>query len=46
MPVVFLCLFTMYYCRSIRVRTYMGGTEHIKRAIFTIGITKEEKQLL
>ena len=44
--VVFLCLFTMYYCRSVRVRTYMDGTEHIKQAIFTIGITKEEKQLL
>ncbi|MCL2212444.1 MAG: DUF2569 family protein [Oscillospiraceae bacterium] len=27
-------LFTLYFCRSVRVRTYMGGTEYMDRAIF------------
>ena len=32
-----LILMTMYYCKSVRVRTYMGSTEYQKRALFRIG---------
>jgi hypothetical protein len=28
-------LFTLYYCRSVRVRTYMGGDEFKRKALFT-----------
>ena len=36
--VVELILFTMYYCKSVRVRTYMGGTEYQQKALFRIGV--------
>ena len=32
-----LILMTLYFCKSVRVRTYMGSTEHIDRALFKIG---------
>ena len=32
-----LCLMTLYFCKSVRVRTYMGSTEYIDRALFKIG---------
>ena len=35
--ILFLALFTMYFCKSVRVRTYMGSTEYIDRALFKIG---------
>ena len=35
--IVFLALFTMYFCKSQRVRTYMGSTDYIDRALFKIG---------
>ena len=35
--IVGLVLMTMYYCKSVRVRTYMGSDEHIKNALFRIG---------
>ena len=35
--ILFLVLFTMYFCKSQRVRTYMGSTEYIDRALFKIG---------
>ena len=33
-----LILMTMYYCRSVRVRKYMGSTEYQQRALFRIGM--------
>ena len=30
-------IMTMYFCKSERVRTYMGGVEYMMRAIFRIG---------
>jgi hypothetical protein len=27
-------LFPLYYCKSVRVRTYMGGDEFKEKAIF------------
>ena len=33
-----LALLTMYYCKSVRVRTYMGGTEYQKKAFFRVGV--------
>ena len=30
-------LMTMYYCKSVRVRTYMGSTDYQRQAIFRIG---------
>ena len=33
-----VALMTMYFCKSERVRVYMGGTEHISGAIFRIGV--------
>lgn len=32
-----VALLTMYFCKSERVRVYMGGTEYLNRAIFRIG---------
>ncbi len=31
--IVGLLLLTLYFCKSVRVRTYMGGTEYIDKAI-------------
>ena len=33
-----LVLLTMYFCKSVRVRTYMGSTEYQDRAFFRIGV--------
>ena len=33
-----LILMTMYFCKSVRVRTYMGGTEYQQKALFRIGV--------
>lgn len=35
--VVGLVLMTLYYCKSVRVRTYMGGTDYQQKALFRIG---------
>ena len=35
--VIGLLLMTMYYCKSVRVRTYMGSTEYQRKALFRIG---------
>lgn len=32
-----LILMTMYFCKSVRVRTYMGTTEYLDTALFKIG---------
>lgn len=32
-----VALMTLYFCKSVRVRTYMGGTEYLMRAIFRLG---------
>lgn len=32
-----LVLMTMYFCKSERVRTYMGSTEYLDKALFKIG---------
>ena len=37
LAIAFLVLFTMYFCKSVRVRTYMGSTAYIDRALFRIG---------
>jgi magnesium-transporting ATPase (P-type) len=31
-----LFIMTLYYCRSVRVRVYMGGEEHKRRALFRL----------
>ena len=31
-------LMTMYYCKSVRVRTYMGSTSYIDKALIKIGV--------
>jgi hypothetical protein len=28
---------TMYFCKSVRVRTYMGSTQYLDTALFKIG---------
>lgn len=33
-----LVLMTMYFCKSVRVRTYMGSTEYLDNALFKIGV--------
>jgi hypothetical protein len=33
-----LILMTMYFCKSVRVRTYMGSTEYLDTALFKIGV--------
>ena len=33
--VIGLTLMTLYYCKSIRVRTYMGSDEYMRKAIFS-----------
>ena len=33
-----VALITMYFCKSERVRVYMGGTEYLNRAVFRIGM--------
>lgn len=33
-----LILMTMYFCKSVRVRTYMGSTEYLDSALFKIGV--------
>ena len=38
MGVLGIVLMTMYFCKSVRVRTYMGGTEYIENALFKIGV--------
>ena len=35
--VVGLALMTMYFCKSVRVRTYMGSTEYLDTALFKVG---------
>ena len=35
--VIGIALWTMYFCKSKRVRAYMGGTEYIDCALFRIG---------
>lgn len=35
--VVGLALMTMYFCKSVRVRTYMGSTQYLDTALFKIG---------
>ena len=35
--IVGLILMTMYFCKSERVRTYMGSTEYMEKALFRIG---------
>lgn len=35
--VVSLVLFTLYFCKSERVRTYMGSDSYLKKALFRIG---------
>lgn len=32
-----LVLMTMYFCKSVRVRTYMGSTDYLDMALFKIG---------
>lgn len=34
--VIGLILYTMYYSRSVRVRTYMGSDEFLEKALFTM----------
>ena len=29
-----MALYTLYFCKSIRVQTYMGGTEYMSKALF------------
>ena len=36
--VVGLVLMTMYFCKSVRVRTYMGSAEYLDNALFKIGV--------
>ena len=36
--VVSLLLMTMYFCKSVRMRTYMGTTEYLDTALFKIGV--------
>ena len=36
--IVSLVLYTMYYCKSVRVKTYMGSTDYIDKALFKIGV--------
>ena len=36
--IVGLILLTMYYCKSVRVQTYMGSTEYRDKALFRIGV--------
>lgn len=36
--VVGLVLMTMYFCKSVRVRTYMESTEYLDNALFKIGV--------
>ncbi len=33
-----LVLMTMYFCKSVRVRTYMGTSEYVDTALFKIGV--------
>jgi hypothetical protein len=35
--IIGLVLMTMYFCKSKRVRTYMGSTEYLDAALFKIG---------
>lgn len=34
--IIGLCLMTLYFCRSKRVRAYMGSTEYLDQAIFRL----------
>lgn len=36
--VVGLVLMTMYFCKSVRVRTYMGSAEYLDNALFKISV--------
>ena len=36
--IVGFILMTMYYCKSVRVRTYMGSTSYIDKALIKIGV--------
>ena len=36
--VIGLVLMTMYFCKSVRVRTYMGSTAYMDKALFKIGV--------
>lgn len=35
--VIGLVLMTMYFCKSVRVRTYMGTTQYLDTALFKVG---------
>ena len=34
--IIGICLMTLYFCRSKRVRTYMGSTDYLDQAIFRL----------